>query len=166
MSLPDSISFSGVGGNKLEYSAVVDTSTDRSAAEVNTAFACAAAISRTTIRAWVKFNTDDAEVVTVTAWDAVWKEFITTPPTVTLENDGKYLVTFPATVLDEQGVSHSVNLNAGWVNMCGDAVFGDALFGSGAFNVSILTANTVRIWYSVVSTPSTPASSDITLFVI
>jgi hypothetical protein len=146
MSLPpDSLSYNDLGGTKLEYSAPVDTSTDRSATEVNTAFAATAAMTRTSIRCWLKFSINGAGAPTLVSWDASWKGGTITPPVITNEATGKFLVTLPATVLDEQAVSHSVNLNVAFASIAGAT---DAIFGDMFLNPKILTANTVRLWIS------------------
>jgi uncharacterized membrane protein len=140
---PESLSYSDLGGTKQEYSYVVDTSTDRSADEVNLAFAATAAMTRTSIRAWVKFSIDGAGAPTVTAWDASWKGGTITPPIISYEESGNYLVTFPATVLDEQGASHAVNLLACWATLQSNTA---GLTIGYILEPRIATANTVSVW--------------------
>jgi len=165
MSLPpDTLSYSDVGGTKLEYSAVVDTSTDRSAAEVNLAFAASAAMTRTSIKAWFTFSVNGSGAPTLVSWDASWKGGTVTPPTFALIATGKYTITLPATVLDEQGVSHSVNIHGAVASICKatDAVIGATYL----LEPMVLTANTLRLWVSDGTNAVTPLSSVITMFVI
>ena len=164
MSLPpDSLSYSDLGGTKTDYTAPVDSSTDRSATEVNAAFAATAAMTRTSIRCWIKFSTNGAGAPTLVSWDASWKGGTTTPPTIALSATGKYLITFPATVLDEQAVSHSVNLQAvtGNISAASD-VIGSAYLPK----PMILTANTVRLWVHSGTVAVTPLDSIVTLFMV
>ena len=160
---PDSLSYSDLGGTKLDYTAPVDSSTDRSATEVNAAFAATAAMTRTSIRCWLKFSTDGAGAPTLISWDASWKGGTTTPPTIALSATGKYLVTLPTTVLDEQAVSHSVNIQAVWSSYSASTdVIGSAI----QLKPLVLTANTVRIWCDNGAGAFTPLTSIITLFMV
>ena len=158
---PDSLSYSDLGGTKAEYSSPVDTSTDRSADEVNAAFAATSAMTRTSPRAWIKFSVSGASVLTLVDWDAVWKAGTVTPPALTLVTTGKILITLPATVLDEQGESHSLNLKAAFASIEGST---DAL-STYAYNLQpkILTANTVRLWVANSTTVYTPVNTTISL---
>jgi len=165
MSLPpDTLSYSDLGGTKIEYSAPVDTSTDRSAAEVNLAFAATAEMTRTSLRTWFKFRVNGSGAPTLVSWDASWKGGTVTPPTFALIATGKYTVTLPATVLDEQGVSHSINLQAVTASICKstDAVIGATYL----LEPMILTANTIRLWVSTGAAAVTPLNSVITMFVV
>lgn len=140
---PESLSYNDLGGTKTEYSAVVDTSTDRSAEEVNLAFAATAALTRTSIRAFVKFSINESGRPTIVAWDAVWKGATTTPPNISYEELGNYLVTFSSTVSDEQGGTHAVNFNACWATLQSNI---PGLTIGYILEPRILTANSVSIW--------------------
>lgn len=162
--LPDSLSYLDLGGTKADYSGVEDTSTDRSATEVNLAFGAIASMSRTTVRAWVKIGVSGAGALTLLDWDACWKGGTVAVPVLTNVSGGQYTVTFPATVLDEQAASHAVNLKAAWASVTADT---DIAYVNYTICPNILTANTVRLWCIDSSdTPSAPVSSIITLFVI
>ena len=165
MSLPpDTLSYSDLGGTKTEYSAPVDTSTDRSAAEVNLAFAATAAMTRTSTKLWFKFSVSGAGAPTLVAWDASWKGGTVTPPTIALIATGKYTITLPATVLDEQGTSHSLNFQGVTASICKstDAVIGAAY----VLEPMILTANTLRLWVTDHTSAVTPLNAVITMIVV
>ena len=158
---PDSLSYSDLGGTKLEYTAPIDTSTDRSADEVNLAFAAVSAMSRTSPRAWVKFSVSGAGALTLVDWDAVWKAGTVTPPVLTLVTTGKITITLPATVLDEQGAEHSLNLKAGFASIeASTDTFSGVIY---CLETKILTANTVRLWVASSTLAYTPINTTISL---
>ena len=158
---PDSLSYSDLGGTKLEYSAPVDTSTDRSAEEVNAAFAAVAAMTRTAPKAWLKFAVSGAGALTLVDWDAVWKASTVTPPVLTLVTTGKILITLPATVLDEQGESHSLNLKAAFASIeASTDTFSGVIY---CLEPKILTANTVRLWVASSTVAFTPVNTSISM---
>jgi hypothetical protein len=137
MPLPDSDSYATFGGTKVDYgTSQVDASTDRKAAEVNQVFCNVAMSTRTLTRAWVRFTAAASPVVA--SWDAVWKGATSTVPTITLGTAGVYTITFPATVLDEMGTTHSLNFRAA------TGGFEGASFGN--INFSVLTPNTVTVY--------------------
>ena len=161
---PDSLSFSDLGGTKLEYTAPVDTSTDRSANEVNLAFAAAAALTRTAVRSWLKFSINGSGVPTLVSWDASWKGGTSTPPVPWKISNGKYLITFPTTVLDEQGTSHTINFNAVTVSASKTS---DAVIGAGyVFEPQILTANTIRLYITNGTIAVATTNIIVTMFII
>ena len=116
MALPDIASFSDYGGEKQDYSAPEDPTTDRSAAEVNPAFADVAAGTRTAIRAFVQFSFNGATLDLI-AHDSVWGNGVSVEPTLAVAATGKFRVTFPSSVVDALGETHAVNLRAGWANI-------------------------------------------------
>jgi hypothetical protein len=155
--LPEIVSYSELGGTKSDYSPVVDSSTDRSAAEINKAFAAVSQLSRTSIRAWVKFHVSDTEVTTLTAWEAVWKSDSATVPVVTGAS-GNWTITWPTTVTDPQGTTHSVNFLAGWGNIAKDT----NTTASNSAEVQFSSANVVNIWFA----NDSPLSCYVTIFLI
>jgi hypothetical protein len=106
--LPEKLSYDSLGGEKSDYSAIVDSSTDRSAVEVNAAYAAVAMMSRTAPRALVRMTVSTSDPV-IASWESVWKAGTATAPTLVRSGAGVYSITFPSSVLDEQGNSHSLN---------------------------------------------------------
>lgn len=113
--LPDKATFSDYGGEKQDYAAPEDPTTDRSAAEMNPAFCDVAAMTRMIPRAMVEFYYSGG-VATIVDHDAVWGNSDSVKPTVTRLSAGRYRVEFPATVVDALGDTYSVNLKRGWAN--------------------------------------------------
>lgn len=113
--LPNSATYSDYGGEKQDYSAPEDPTTDRSAAEMNEAFLDTAAMTRTISRAWFTFTVSGG-VCTVTDHDAVWGNDLSVKPAVVYQIPGRYLVSIPPSVVDARGVSRTPNLKCGGAN--------------------------------------------------
>lgn len=106
MTLPAKDDLASLGGTLTDYGvSVTDPTTDLSAAASNQFRADVAMMSRTAVRAWVRFS-GHATTPTIVASDAVWGA---TPPTVAHAATGTYTVTWPATVSDALGVTQAVN---------------------------------------------------------
>ena len=105
-----------MGDNKKDFFPVEDVSTDRSALEVNTAFAGISMMSHTSVRAWVNFTLGATPQIAdgYTAWDAQWKSATPTLPIIANTGTGIYTVTFPAQVEDDMklGNLHSLNFRS------------------------------------------------------
>ena len=115
--LPQSNSYQNLGGELADYQPVTDPTTDRAAAAENDAFADVAAMTRMAFRAYVTF-TIAATVGTVIDHDAVWGNDVSVKPTIGyLGSAGGYSITWPASVTDARGISRSVNLRRGLVNV-------------------------------------------------
>lgn len=112
MTLPTSDSFDTYGGSKTDFSSVVDPTTDRSAAEVNTAFASMSCASRTSIRTYLQFL-GHATTPVLNFHNAHWGSSLAVIPTITRNSTGNYTITFPSTVTDPLGVVQSINLISG-----------------------------------------------------
>lgn len=115
MSYPNTASsLAGYGGALVDYGAigVVDPTTDRSAANVNQAFADVAAMTHTSGRAWVRFlgHATLPSLALSDASDAAWGNSAPVLPVVTKGGTGIYVVTWPTTITDELGNSQSVVL--------------------------------------------------------
>lgn len=112
--LPDQFSFTNAGGAKEDYAlGPIDPLTDRVATEVNLALCAVAQSTRSIPRGYVKFTTAATTgALVLVSWDAVWKGATSTAPTLSRSSAGVFLVTFPATVSDEQGdaTTHTVNI--------------------------------------------------------
>jgi hypothetical protein len=133
--LPEKLSFEEVGGEKTDYAAVVDTSTDRSAEEINAAFCAIAETTRTAPRAFVRF-TGHATTPVMVAWEAMWKGATSTTPTLSRATTGVYNVTFPSTVDDERGESHSLVLRGAHASLEG---------GTFGFITATISSNVVTV---------------------
>lgn len=117
MTLPDIDSLSTLGGVKVNSYSVVDPTTDLDADEDNKARCDVAMMSRLAPRLWVQFTAAATTgAIVLQAWDAAWKAQTTTAPVIVREALGEFSITMPSTVLDELGVSHTLNLRAGWTN--------------------------------------------------
>jgi hypothetical protein len=121
MTLPDidSIaSYNGAPGGVLQdYHGVEDVTTDQPAAGATAQQATTAMMTRTLPRAMVCFTYVSGGSAPVTEHDAVWGNSVSVLPTVARSSAGLFQITFPATVTDAIGVSHSVNLRRGWANL-------------------------------------------------
>lgn len=124
--LPGKMSYAEVGGTKVDYAPVVDPTTDRSAAEINNAFASAAALTRTSIRFWARFATDnsgDGYLAEANSWDSVWKTNSPSNPIIAHPSTGKYTVTLPTIVKDEQQNDQTLTFLTGWGQVEGDTFY-------------------------------------------
>ena len=143
--LPESLSFNDVGGTKNEYTAVVDSSTDRSADEVNSAFCAIAEATRTVDRGWLRFvavaDGYTPALVSSSTWNTVWKGGTATSPVFGHPSTGVVTITLPTTVNDEQGVSHTVNVQGVTGNIEG-STFGFINCDASSNVITVRTANT------------------------
>lgn len=177
MTLPDQDSLVGAGGALADYSPVIDSSTDRSAAGANTAYANAQMATRTNTRAVVRFNPTGGSPVLAASgeqYNAVWLATTATAPVLAHSSTGVYTITWPATVMDEipatlptgqatpgyNANGHSVNFKSGWWNAELGATTPYLAFVTVAANVI-----TVKI-YSVGSSPALTDPNDGTVFAI
>lgn len=123
MTLPDIDSLATLGGALNNLSAVENPLTDRDAAGANQAYANAAAMTHTLIRAWAHITLNGSAAPTLVAHDAVWGNAIGVAPVLAHVTTGIVSLTWPTTVFDEipNGApgytgAHTVNLRAGWGN--------------------------------------------------
>ena len=114
MTLPDIDTLATFGGQLNDYSPVVDPTTDRPAAGTNQAYSSIAMVTHTAPRAWCRFVTSATTpaLATNNGHDAMWGSSSGVKPTLLRNSIGNYSVTWPLTVTDEMGVSHTVNLRA------------------------------------------------------
>lgn len=113
VNLPDSFSYDSVGGDKADYGDIgaVDPSTDRIASEMNMALSAIAMSTRTIPRGYVRFTTAATTGgLVLVDWNATWKGESPTAPVLVRSSGGVFTATFPASVVDEQGNSHSTNI--------------------------------------------------------
>lgn len=123
------------GGSKSDYYPIEDSSTDRSAAEMNSVLSDTAAMTHTIVRAWIVF---DANTLAVTFFDSVWGNAPGLYPTIYNGSTGVYGISFPATCTDLLGNTQTINFRTGiatvqttdW-NLC---------------QVTSVTANYITVW--------------------
>lgn len=119
MTLPAVDSLSTVGGAKENYAPVEDSTTDENAEHRNIYAANATAMTQTLCRAIYRFKgkasspPDDA---TASIHFSVWGNDVSVKPTTARTGTGVFTITYPATVDDELGETHSTNLISGWGN--------------------------------------------------
>lgn len=125
MTLPEIDDLATFGGELNNYSPVVDPTTDRDAAAMNIALADVAGMTQTCVRAWAAFvghgatPTDPASNI----HGAVWGNTAPVKPTPARTGSGVYTVTWPSSVTDELGESHTVNLRRGWAQVEGATAY-------------------------------------------
>ena len=116
MALPGEATLSDTyGGPYTNEHPVEDPTTEVDAAALNEMAADTSAMTRTTPRAWMSFvgvaySGSGTDVVAVADHNANWGGAVAVKPTVGQSATGVYLITWPATVVDELGISHSVNI--------------------------------------------------------
>jgi|ERR1019366_249055 hypothetical protein len=123
MTLPDVDSLATLGGALNNLSAVENPLTDRDAAGTNQAYADAAAMTHTAVRAWARITLNGSAAPLLVAHDAVWGNAVGVAPLLAHVTTGIVGLTWPTTVFDEipNGApgytgAHTVNLRAGWGN--------------------------------------------------
>jgi hypothetical protein len=102
--LPKVASLANYGSALNNYSATVDSSTDRDAAGANPAYGDTAGMTHTATRAWARFvpaGSSAPSFATTNARDEVWNNGNNVAPTLARSSTGIYTLTYPATVFDE-----------------------------------------------------------------
>ncbi len=122
MPLPNPTSYASVGGEIENAFEVVDPTTDLSADLINITRADCAGMTRTAVRGWVRFA-GHATAPTVSAHEELWGAGSASDPTVVHSATGSYLVTLPASVIDERGDTIDVSVSGGWVNVSGSVCY-------------------------------------------
>lgn len=107
--LPEVQSYDGLGGDIIDYAAVVDPETDLPAEASNETRADVAAMTRMIGRAFVSFDNGGE----VSIHDAVWGNSDAVKPVVAVLSAGRYTITWPSSVTDARATSHPVNLRVG-----------------------------------------------------
>lgn len=171
MSLPNKNSYSNLGGTLVDYSAPTDFTTDLPASCDDEARSDVAAMTRTAIRAWVRFSVISG-VCTVDSngWDGVYGVSVSSyKPSIAYGTVGTYNVTFPSTVVDARGIAYALNLQDGWCNFKST----DTGFGYFTPFANVTGPNTVTVTLWDTSAPSLvdPQAGDasearITLYVL
>lgn len=127
MTLPDSDTLGTYGGATTDAAPVVNPLTDRPASAVNQAYGSTAMMTRTAIKAWARFTTNNQSTATILSHEEQWAQLMpgTSGPVITgAGSAGLLTITYPTTVFDEipQGSpgsnpGHSLQLRAAWANV-------------------------------------------------
>jgi hypothetical protein len=147
VSLPDIATLASYGGALNDYSPVIDPTVERSAAGANPAYNDVAAMTATSIRAWVRLTLNGSAVPALVAHNSNWGNAAGVAPTFTRSTGGIYTITWPATVYDAipsvnpgaTPAGHTLNLRAGWTNLRIVATAYDTFLTITAANVATLS---------------------------
>jgi hypothetical protein len=103
MTLPKTASISSYDGAKNDYSAGVDSSTDRAAAGANPAYNDVAEMTQTAFRVWAHLTLyASGAAPTVVANNECWNATgLNAAPAFARTGPGQYTATYPSTVVDE-----------------------------------------------------------------
>lgn len=115
MALPDISSTDDYGmpdGGFVDFEIpVVDPTTDQSAAGANACMNDTAMMTHTATRAWARFAAGTSPTLAaVNGHDAQWGSASGVAPVIAHSTTGVYTATWPTTVNDQLGATHSVNL--------------------------------------------------------
>lgn len=152
--MPLPITYTTLGGSKTDYAPVIDSSTDRSATEVNNAFSTIAEISSTAPKFVCKLSCTSS-AITLVSYSKFW--YSGTTPTVAKPATGKYTLTLPATVTDNLGSTISTNVGyvIGSISKNSDAVIGEELF----LEPMVTAANVVTFYLTRSNVAVNPAAT-------
>lgn len=143
MTAPDIDSLATYGGALNNYAPVTDPTTDRDAAAANQAYASAAAMTHTSRRCWARFvgaaSTGALALQVTNGHDSHWGSASGVKPTFVRTSAGIVVLTWPATVTDEIGVVHTLNLR--WARCANE----DA---DGFFRAKVTSPNVVTVTMS------------------
>lgn len=116
--LPDIDDLDTYGGELEDYAPAEDPTTDRSADAANQAFGSAAAATQVIPRAWARLVTHATTPTLATSnnCDGTWPNVADNRPTPSRSATGVFVLTWPTTVLDSLGDSHTLNFR--WARAC------------------------------------------------
>ena len=121
--MPDTSTVDDYGGILVDYSPVVDPTTDREALAMDQALEDCAQMTQTACRAWVRFTlAATTGGLTLLASNASWGNSVL--PALANGGTGIFTVTWPATVTDSLGNTHTVNLKWAQATLEGGSSFG------------------------------------------
>lgn len=123
MTLPDVDDLATLGGVMENYDPVTDPTVELDAGYDNKTRANIAGATQTLDRVFVQFVSAAANPITVQSHNAVWGNTPAVAPTVNRNSAGRYTVTWPTSVTDALGVSHTVGLVGGRGNAQSGAFF-------------------------------------------
>lgn len=145
MTFPAIDSLDTYGGAKANYAPIVDPTTDRDADDANQAYASTAAMTHTATQAWARFVTSATTptLAVTNSNDAAWGNSAPDQPTPGRSSTGVFTLTWPTTVVDELGVTHTVNLRWARASIEGSSLGGFVQCAVTAPNVvTVYTFNT------------------------
>lgn len=103
--------------------AVVDPTTDQDAAAASAALNDTAQMTHTADRAWARFTAGASPaIVNTNGHDAMWGSLSGVKPVPAHTGTGTWTLTWPATVQDQLGNSHSVNFRKARVSVEGSTL--------------------------------------------
>ena len=143
MTFPDIDTIDSYGGVLNDAEPVTDPTTDRSAVGMNTGLASTAAMTATAMIAWCRFvgNASTPTLAASNGSGAAWGNDPGVRPTISHIGTGHYRATWPVTVTDVLGTTHTLNLKRGLANVEGSTLSW-ALVGSQVANtIDIFTFN-------------------------
>lgn len=132
-------SLQSYGGPYVNAEVLVNPESQVSNEKLNRALEDTAGLTRTGIRAMVHF-TPHATTPVVTWHYSVWGSTNAEKPTVTRSSDGKYLITYPATLEDGLGEDETVTFASGLADVMSDNADTARVRASG------VAGNTVQVW--------------------
>lgn len=134
------------GGPFVDYRPVEDPTSDLSASQANPMMLSVAAMTHMCPRAKLSFTgltyTSGTQPITVTSHDSMWGSAAPVLPTIGQTSAGVLTLTWPATVTDEYGNAHTLNIRDGW------ARFDGATPGFYTFTVASANTATLRLFNS------------------
>ena len=115
MTAPDIDTVADYGGALENYAPVEDPTTDQDADAANEWKASTAAMTHTATRAWVRMVSQAATPTSPSTnlYDSMWGSDLSVAPTFARTGVGVYTITWPATVTDELGEPHALNIRWG-----------------------------------------------------
>lgn len=159
MPLPDVDDIDTLGGSKTNFSEVEDPTTDLDAEEHNVAINDLAMLTHVSTRAWAKITlAATTGAMTLDDHDAMWGDTVGVAPVQARSSGGVYTLTYPTTVLDELGDSHTLNLRAAWVNVRSAT--------RQRIQCQVTAANVITIYTYNSSDAATDSTSQIDVFAI
>lgn len=141
MTLPDTDDLSALGGVMIDYHRVEDPTCDMGAEFDNKVRTNVAAMTQTIDRVYMQFTSAASNPITVVRHHANWGNVPAVAPTVSRVSAGRYTVTWPATVTDELGVTHTVNLVGGRGNAQAGVFYQVQFLANGANSADVYILN-------------------------
>jgi hypothetical protein len=110
MTFPDTDSLNTYGGELVDYAPVIDPTTDRSAAAMNSALASVAGMTHCAPRAICTFTTHATSPVLVNSLAAWGDNSFVVAPTIAHSATGTYTITYPTSYTNELGDTQTISL--------------------------------------------------------
>jgi len=141
MTFPAIDALATYGGALANYAPIVDPTTDRDADAANQAYASTAAMTHTATQAWARFVTSATTptLAVTNSNDAAWGNSTPYQPAPTRSTTGIFLLTWPTTIIDELGATHTINFRWAEVSIEGAATM------SGFARCVVTAPNVVRV---------------------